>query len=58
MDGEFSVGVPEITPVVGSRTRPVGNAGETVQETTAPPPADGDNGVIGVPFSYVNGPLP
>ena len=51
MDDEITVGVPDITPVAESRTRPVGNAGETVQETTAPPPAVGVNGVICVPFS-------
>ena len=51
MDGEITVGVPEITPVVGSRTRPVGNTGDTVQDTTAPPPAVGVSGVICVPFS-------
>ena len=51
MDGEITVGVPEITPVTESRTRPVGNAGDTDQDTTAPPPALGVSGVICVPFS-------
>ena len=51
MAGEISVGVPDMTPVEASRTRPVGSAGETVQDTTVPPPTDGVSGVIVVPFS-------
>ena len=55
-DGEITVGVPEISPVAESKTRPVGNAGDTDQDSTAPPLALGIRGEIVVPFSKVNGP--
>ena len=37
----MSVGVPLISPVVGSSDKPFGRAGETDQESTEPPPIAG-----------------
>ncbi|AOI61645.1 hypothetical protein WI26_28595 [Burkholderia diffusa] len=45
------VGVPEITPVAGSRFRPAGNAGFTLYCVTAPPPL-GELGSIDCPTWY------
>ena len=41
VDGESTVGVPEISPVAVSKARPVGKSGEIDQESTAPPAAVG-----------------
>ena len=37
MEFETAVGVPEIAPVVLSKARPAGSAGEIDQEVTVPP---------------------
>ena len=55
IDGDITVGVPESSPVVESKTIPAGSAGKTVQDTTVPPPAVGITEVILVPFSNMNG---
>ena len=44
-----AVGVPLITPVVVLSESPVGSAGDTLQEATAPPPIVGEFAVISVP---------
>src|SRR5215831_16570727 len=44
-----AVGVPVMNPEAGSRLRPAGSGGETVYETTAPPPFEGTSGVIATP---------
>lgn len=48
------VGVPEIVPVDVSNSSPVGNAGETDHEVTAPPVEDGVTLVMADPFAMVN----
>ena len=53
--GESTVGVPEISPVAGSKTRPVGRSGEIVHESTAPPAALGVSANIGTPLVSENG---
>ena len=40
-DAVISVGVPLISPVVGSRDKPFGRVGETDHESTKPPPIVG-----------------
>jgi hypothetical protein len=49
-DEVIAVGVPEIAPVVVSRTNPDGRDGDTVYDTTAPAVELGVAVVIGVPF--------
>ena len=51
----MAVGVPEIAPVEVSSESPAGSDGETDQETTAPPLADGEAVVMVTPFVKVNG---
>ena len=51
----MAVGVPEIAPVEVSSESPAGSDGETDQETTAPPLADGEAVVMATPFVRVNG---
>jgi len=48
-------GVPEISPVEVSRTRPAGSEGLTAQEMTVPPLYVGVEAVMVVPFVKVNG---
>ena len=51
----MSVGVPLISPVDGSRVRPSGRVGDTVQESTAPPFIDGTPEVNGESLVKVYG---
>ena len=44
------MGAPLITPVVGLRVSPAGNAGETTYEVTAPPLLVGVLAVIAIPL--------
>ena len=53
MDGETTVGVPLISPVAVSIVNPVGKAGETDHELTAPPLTDGVTAPIGAPLVRV-----
>ena len=53
--GESTVGVPEISPVAVSKSRPVGKSGEIDHESTAPPAAVGVSADIGTPLVNVNG---
>ena len=55
VSGESAVGVPEISPVAVSKTRPVGRSGEIDHESTAPPAAVGVSADIGTPLVRVNG---
>ena len=55
VSGESTVGVPEISPVAGSKTRPVGRSGEIDHESTAPPAALGVSANIGTPLVSENG---
>ena len=48
-----AVGVPEITPVDASIERPVGSAGWTDHDVTAPPPTVGALGATATLASYV-----
>ena len=48
-----AVGVPLISPVEVSKDNPAGRDGETDQEVTGPPLADGVTAVIAVPFVKV-----
>ena len=50
MEFETAVGVPEIAPVVLSKAKPAGNAGEIDHEVTAPPL---DVGVIVVSETFL-----
>ena len=50
VNGEMTIGVPVISPVVGLMLKPVGNDGVATQVTTGPPLAVGVIGVIAVPF--------
>ena len=54
-DDVTAVGVPEIVPVEESKDRPAGSVGETDQETTVPPKAEGVADVIGESLVKVNG---
>ena len=49
----IAVGVPLISPVEVSRDSPAGKEGDTDQEVTGPPLADGVTAVIAVPFVRV-----
>lgn len=49
------VGVPEMAPVDVSNDRPDGRSGETDQETTVPPKAEGVADVIAESLVKVNG---
>ena len=51
----MAVGVPEMAPVEVSSESPAGSEGETDQETTVPPLADGEAAVMATPFVKVNG---
>ena len=51
----IAVGVPEIVPVEESKDRPAGSVGETDQETTVPPKAEGVADVIAESLVRVNG---
>lgn len=53
-DGETTVGVPLISPVVASKVKPVGRAGETDHEVTVPPPTVGVTDVIATSFVKTN----
>ena len=53
-DDVTAVGVPLISPVDVSRDNPAGRDGETDQEVTVPPLADGVTAVIAVPLVSVN----
>ena len=55
MEGESTDGVPEITPVVVLKLRPVGSVALIEYDTTAPPTLDGVLFVIAWPFMYVAG---
>ena len=50
-----TVGVPEISPVAGSKTRPAGSAGVIVQDTTVPPVVVGVSASIAVLLVSVYG---
>ena len=50
----IAVGVPLISPVEVSRDKPAGKDGDTDQDVTGPPLADGVTAVIAVPFVRVN----
>ena len=52
---DTAVGVPEIVPVDVSNERPAGSVGETDQETTVPPKAEGVADVIAESLVKVNG---
>ena len=54
-DAVTAVGVPEIVPVEESKDRPAGSVGETDQETTVPPKAEGVADVIAESLVKVNG---
>ena len=54
-DAVTAVGVPEIVPVERSNDRPDGRSGETDQETTVPPKAEGVADVIAESLVRVNG---
>jgi hypothetical protein len=49
-----AVGVPDISPVEVSRTRPAGSDGSTAQDTTGPPLAVGVTAVMLESFVRVN----
>ena len=49
----IAVGVPLISPVEVSKDNPAGRDGDTDQEVTGPPLADGVTAVIAVPFVRV-----
>ena len=50
----IAVGVPLISPVDVSKDKPAGREGDTDQDVTVPPLADGVTAVIAVPFVRVN----
>jgi hypothetical protein len=50
VDEVMLVGVPEISPVAGSKVRPDDSVGEIDQSVAAPPFAVGVTGVIAVPL--------
>ena len=50
----IAVGVPLISPVEVSKDKPAGKDGDTDQDVTGPPLADGVTAVIAVPFVRVN----
>ena len=50
-----TVGVPEISPVAVSKTRPAGSAGVIVQDTTGPPVVVGTSACIAVLLVRVYG---
>ena len=52
--GVIAVGVPEISPVDVSNTRPTGRFGEIDQETTAPPVELGVTGIIAESLDKLN----
>ena len=54
MDEDTSVGVPQIVPLLVSKVRPVGSAGEIDHEDTEPPVLVAVAVVIAVPFVSVN----
>ena len=54
-DAVTAVGVTEIVPVEESKDRPAGSVGETDQETTVPPKAEGVADVIAESLVKVNG---
>ena len=54
-DAVTAVGVPEIVPVERSNDRPDERSGETDQETTVPPKAEGVADVIAESLVKVNG---
>ena len=53
-EGVTAVGVPDISPVEVSRTRPAGSDGETAQDTTGPPLEVGVTEVMLESFVRVN----
>ena len=53
--GEFTVGVPDIVPVISSKTRPVGRVGVIDQFSTEPPKLVGVSAVIWIPLVSVYG---
>ena len=50
VDEIIADGVPDITPFVVEKVRPVGNDGDIDHVTTAPPPKVGVAAVIAVPL--------
>ena len=50
MEGLKTVGVPDIAPVVSSKLRPVGKAGEMVKELAVPPVLLGTSAVMACPL--------
>ena len=54
VDGDTTVGIPLISPVLASIDRPVGRFGEIVQELTAPPLTVGVTAPIAAPFVSVS----
>ena len=54
MDEETSVGVPQIVPLLVSKVRPAGSAGEIDHDVTEPPVLVAVAVVIAVPFVSVN----
>ena len=53
--GLTTVGVPDISPVAVSKTRPAGSAGVIVQDTTGPPVVVGVSACIAVLLVSVYG---
>jgi hypothetical protein len=54
VDGDATVGVPEIAPVVVENARPAGSDGETDHDVGVPPLVVGVTVVINVPFVNVS----
>ena len=50
----MAVGVPEISPVVESRTNPAGKSGDTANDAISPPVLVNVTGVIAVPTPATN----
>jgi hypothetical protein len=52
-DEVTAVGVPEMTPLIGSRLSPAGSAGDIRKDTTRPPLYVGVLGTIASPAMYI-----
>ena len=50
VEGLKAVGVPDIAPVVSSKLKPVGKAGEMVKELAVPPVLLGTSAVMACPL--------
>ena len=53
VDANTTVGVPEMTPVVGSSTKPAGKLGEMLYWVTGPPLTVGADVALAVPLVKV-----